>query len=172
VPGYEARVVTPGGAEAKPGEPGGLQVKGLSTAAYYWKNPEKTAQTFQGEWAVTGDTFFRDEEGYFHYCGRNDDMLKVGGIWCSPIEIEARLIDHPKVLEVAVIGKPDANGNVKPEAWVVLRSGVAASDALADELMAHCKSHLAPYKFPRQVHFVADLPKTATGKIQRYRLRG
>ena len=172
VPGYEARVVTLDGVEAAPGEPGNLQVKGLSTAAYYWNNPEKTALTFRGEWCVTGDTFTRDGEGYFHYSGRNDDMLKVGGIWCSPIEIEARLVDHPKVLEVAVVGQADANGNVKPEAWVVLRDGLAPSEALTAELMAHCKNHLAPYKFPRQIHFVAELPKTATGKIQRYRLRG
>jgi acyl-coenzyme A synthetase/AMP-(fatty) acid ligase len=159
------------GAPAGPGEPGNLEVKGLSTAAYYWNNPEKTTQTFHGEWAVTGDTFFYDEDGYFHYCGRNDDMLKVGGIWCSPIEIEAQLIAHPQVLEVAVVGRPDATGNVKPEAWVVLRDGVSPSEKLEQELTAHCKSHLAPYKFPRRVHFVTELPKTATGKIQRYRLR-
>jgi acyl-coenzyme A synthetase/AMP-(fatty) acid ligase len=150
---------------------GVLEVKGLSTAAYYWNNPQKTAQTIRGEWAVTGDTFFRDEDGYFHFCGRNDDMLKVGGIWASPIEIEARLVAHPKVLEVAVVARPDASGNLKPEAWVVLREGASPSDALAEELMAHCKGHLAPYKFPRQVHFVGELPKTATGKIQRFRLR-
>ena len=172
VPGYEARVVTAEGKEAGPGETGNLQVKGLSTAAYYWNNPEKTTQTFRGDWCVTGDTFSRDEEGWFHYSGRNDDMLKVGGIWCSPIEIEARLIDHPKVLEAAVVGQADEHGNVKPEAWVVLREGVVASDGLSAELMAHCKNHLAPYKFPRKLHFVAELPKTATGKIQRYRLRG
>jgi xanthine/CO dehydrogenase XdhC/CoxF family maturation factor len=142
-------------------------VKGLSTAAYYWNNPEKTAQTFRGEWCTTGDTFSRDAEGWFHYSGRNDDMLKVGGIWCSPIEIEARLIDHPKVLEAAVVGHADEHGNVKPEAWVVLRDGVTPSDGLAGELMAHCKNHLAPYKFPRKIHFVAELPKTATGKIQK-----
>ncbi|HEY7725195.1 MAG TPA: benzoate-CoA ligase family protein [Anaeromyxobacteraceae bacterium] len=172
VPGYEVRVVGADGSEAPPGQPGVLEARGLSTAAYYWNDPERTARTFRGEWAVTGDTFFRDEDGYYHYCGRNDDMLKVGGIWCSPIEIEARLVDHPRVLEAAVIGRPDPGGLVKPEAWVVLREGVAASEALAAELMAHCKSHLAPYKFPRRIHFVPELPRTATGKIQRYRLRG
>jgi benzoate-CoA ligase family protein len=171
VPGYEARIVTSAGVEAAPGEIGVLHVKGLSTAAYYWNNPEKTAQAFRGEWAITGDTFYRDHDGDFHFCGRNDDMLKVGGIWASPIEIEARLVAHPKVLEVAVVARPDPTGNLKPEAWVVLRDGVRASDSLAAELMAHCKGHLAPYKFPRQVHFVAELPKTATGKIQRFRLR-
>jgi benzoate-CoA ligase family protein len=171
VPGYDVRIVTGSGDDAAPGEQGRLQVKGLSLAPYYWNDPEKTAQTMRGEWLDTGDTYFRDEDGYYHYCGRSDDMLKVGGIWCSPIEIEARLIDHPKVLEVAVIGLPDASGLVKPEAWVVLRQGIAPSDDLAEELMAHCKGRLAPYKFPRRVHFVDELPKTATGKIQRYRLR-
>jgi len=172
VPGYEARVVREGGAAAPPGETGRLHVKGLSTAAFYWNNPEKTAATMLGDdWLDTGDTYTCDAEGYYQYCGRSDDMLKVGGIWCSPIEIEARLVAHPKVLEVAVIGAPDAAGLVKPEAYVVLREGIPGSHALADELMLHCKSHLAPYKFPRQIHFVPELPKTATGKIQRFRLR-
>jgi acyl-coenzyme A synthetase/AMP-(fatty) acid ligase len=98
-------------------------------------------------------------------------MLKVGGMWCSPTEIESRLVAHPSVLEAAVVGIPDEHGNIKPEAWVVLRTGLSASEHLADELMAHCKGHLAPYKFPRRVHFIAELPKTATGKIQRYLLR-
>jgi benzoate-CoA ligase family protein len=171
VPGYEVRIVDEGGVELGEGEQGRLQVKGPSTAAYYWNNPEKTRQTMQGEWLDTGDTYLRDPEGYYRYCGRSDDMLKVGGIWCSPIEIEARLVAHPKVLEAAVIGRPDASGLVKPEAWVVVREGASPSVGLAEELMAHCKGHLAPYKFPRQIHFVPELPKTATGKIQRYRLR-
>ena len=172
VPGYEVRVVDASGAEVATGEQGRLQVKGLSIAAYYWNNPEKTkASMLEGGWLDTGDTFVRDEEGYYHYAGRSDDMLKVGGIWCSPIEIEARLIEHPKVLEVAVVGSPDAAGLVKPEAYVVLRDRATPVNGLAEELMAHCKSHLAPYKFPRRIHFVDELPKTATGKIQRYRLR-
>jgi benzoate-CoA ligase family protein len=171
VPGYEVRVVTADGSEAATGDTGRLQVKGLSLAAYYWNNPEKTRQTMLGDWLDTGDTYFRDEDGYYHYCGRSDDMLKVGGIWCSPIEIEARLVSHPAVLEVAVVGAPDANGLVKPEAWVVLRNGASPSEQLEQELMAHCKNHLAPYKFPRRIHFVQELPKTATGKIQRFRLR-
>jgi benzoate-CoA ligase family protein len=172
VPGYEARIVDPGGAELPAGETGRLQVKGLSMGAYYWNNPEKTRATMlPGDWVDTGDTFRRDEDGFYFYAGRSDDMLKVGGIWCSPIEIEAKLIEHPKVLEVAVVGRPDAAGLVKPEAWVVLRDGVVGSDALAEDLMAHCKTRLAPYKFPRQIHFVQELPKTATGKIQRFRLR-
>jgi benzoate-CoA ligase family protein len=171
VPGYQVRIVTPTGAEAAPGEVGRLQVKGPSTAACYWNRPEKTAETMRGEWLETGDTYFRDEDGYYHHCGRSDDMMKVGGMWCSPIEIEARLVAHPKVLEAAVVGVPDADHLVKPEAWVVLREGVSPSEALAEELMLHCKSQLAPYKYPRRVRFVPELPKTATGKIQRFRLR-
>jgi benzoate-CoA ligase family protein len=171
VPGYEVRIVTEQG-EPPPNEPGRLHVKGPSTAAYYWNNPQKTAATMLGDdWLDTGDTYVRDEEGYYHYCGRSDDMLKVGGIWCSPIDIESQLVSHPKVLEVAVVGAPDASGLVKPEAYVVLRDGAAPGEALAAELMMHCKSHLAPYKFPRRIHFVPELPKTATGKIQRFRLR-
>lgn len=172
VSGYEARVVNENGQPVPDGESGRLQVKGLSTAAYYWNNPEKTAATMLADdWLDTGDTYIRDAEGYFQYCGRSDDMLKVGGIWCSPIEIESRLIAHPAVLEVAVIGCADAAGLVKPEAWVVLREDAIAAPELADDLMRHCKVGLAPYKFPRQIHFVTELPKTATGKIQRFRLR-
>jgi benzoate-CoA ligase family protein len=174
VPGYDVRIVAtsgPDGGEAPLGEPGRLQVRGGSTAVCYWNNPEKTAQTMQGEWIDTGDTYLRDADGYYQHCGRSDDMLKVGGLWCSPTEIESRLIDHPDVVEAAVVGIPDASGNVKPEAWIVLRVGAAGDDAMADALMAHCKHHLAPYKFPRRVHFVAELPRTATGKIQRFVLR-
>lgn len=172
VPGYQARIVSDSGAPVPVNEPGRLHVQGASTAAYYWNNPEKTAATMLGDdWLDTGDTYVLDEDGYYTYCGRSDDMLKVGGIWCSPIEIEAQLVSHPKVLEVAIVGAPDATGLVKPEAYVVLRDGAAPSDGLAAELMQHCKSRLAPYKFPRQIHFVSELPKTATGKIQRFRLR-
>jgi len=171
VPGYAVRIVTPDGHDAAPGEPGRLQVKGASTAACYWNNPERTAQAMQGDWLDTGDTYVCDDAGYYQHCGRSDDMLKVGGMWCSPTEIESRLIDHPDVLEAAVVGIPDEHGNIKPEAWIVLRTGLSASDQLADALMLHCKGHLAPYKFPRHIHFVAELPKTATGKIQRYLLR-
>jgi benzoate-CoA ligase family protein len=171
VPGYEVRILAGDGSEAPPGHPGRLQVKGDSLAVCYWNNPEKTAQTMQGDWLDTGDTFVRDADGYYHHCGRSDEMLKVGGLWCSPTEIEARLVDHPDVFEAAVAGIPDASGNLKPEAWIVLRAGVSPSDTLAEALMLHCKHHLAPYKFPRQVHFVAELPRTATGKLQRALLR-
>jgi benzoate-CoA ligase family protein len=171
VPGYQVRIVTSGGGEAAIGEQGRLHVKGASTAVEYWNNPEKTTQTMLGEWLDTGDTYFRDEDGYYHHCGRSDDMIKVGGMWCSPVEIESQLVSHPGVLEAAVAGIPDSAGLVKPEAWVVLRSGVAPSETLAADLMAHCRTHLAPYKFPRKVHFCSGLPRTATGKIQRYVLR-
>jgi benzoate-CoA ligase family protein len=171
VPGYDVRIVDERG-EVPPNDPGRLQVRGPSLAAYYWNNPQKTAATMLADgWLETGDTYVRDDDGCYHYCGRSDDMLKVGGIWCSPIEIESRLVSHPKVLEVAVVGEADESGLVKPEAYVVLRDGVSPGDALASELMLHCKSGLAPYKFPRRIHFVPELPKTATGKIQRFRLR-
>jgi benzoate-CoA ligase family protein len=171
VPGYQVRIVRPGGGEAGPGEQGRLQVKGDSTAVCYWNDPERTAETMQGDWLDTGDTYFRDEDGYYHHAGRSDDMMKVGGMWCSPTEIESRLVEHPSVLEAAVTGIPDAHGILKPEAWVVLRDGAAPGDRLAEELMLHCKGHLAPYKFPRRIHFAAELPRTATGKVQRYVLR-
>ena len=122
-------------------------------------------------WLNTGDTYYQDEDGYYVYCGRSDDMLKVGGIWCSPVEIEGRLIEHPRVLEAAVVGRADADELIKPEAFVVLKEARDASDSLADELLEHCKDGLARYKYPRWVNFVDDLPKTATGKVQRYRLR-
>jgi len=171
VPGYEAKVMLENGQLAKPGESGALIVKGDSVARYYWNNPEKTAQTMKGEWISTGDTYVQDDDGYYVYCGRNDDMLKVGGIWCSPFEIEARLVEHPKVLEAAVVGRADKDGLIKPEVYVVLKDKGKGDDALTKELLDHCKSGLAPYKYPRWFNFVEDLPKTATGKIQRFRLR-
>ncbi len=171
VPGYEAVVVDEDDREVPAGEPGRLVIRGKSTAKYYWRNPEKTADTMRGDWLNTGDTYYRDAEGYFYYCGRSDDMLKVGGIWCSPFEIEGVLIEHPAVIEAAVVGTPDAEGLIKPEAWVVLAEGRRGSDALEDELRQHCKTRMAPYKYPRHFHFVEELPKTATGKIQRFRLR-
>ncbi len=122
-------------------------------------------------WLDTGDTYIQDRQGYFNYCGRNDDMLKVGGIWCSPFEIEAKLIEHPKVLEAAVVGKADDAGLIKPEAHIVLHHPAENNDVLTTELLALCKAGLAPYKYPRWFQFVAELPKTATGKIQRYKLR-
>jgi benzoate-CoA ligase family protein len=172
VPGYTAEIRDPDGGRVKPGESGRLWMKGDSAAAYYWNKPEKTAQTMVGGWLDTGDTYRQDADGYYIYEGRSDDMLKVGGIWCSPVEIEACLIGHPAVLESAVIGRADADGLVKPQAFVVLKAGQDGGAALTDALMAHCKRTLAPYKYPRWVSYVDELPKTATGKIQRFRLRG
>ena len=171
VPGYRARVVDESGAAAAAGEPGRLMIEGESFAARYWNQPEKTAATMKGSWLDTGDTYIRDAEGWFSFCGRSDDMIKVGGIWCSPIEIEARLIEHPQVLEAGVVGRADEDGLVKPEAFVILNDPSEAGDALAGALIEHCKSGLARYKYPRWIAFVDDLPKTATGKIQRFLLR-
>ena len=171
VPGYEARIVKEDGGEAGLGVPGRLMIKGRSSAKYYWNNPERTRATMKGEWLDTGDTYYRDKDGYYFYCGRSDDMLKVGGIWCSPFEIEARLIEHPQVLEAAIVGRADDDGLIKPEAHVVLKNAADAGPALEVALRQHCKEGLAPYKYPRWFKFVPELPKTATGKIQRFKLR-
>jgi benzoate-CoA ligase len=171
VDGYHVRVVDDAGGEVPPGEMGNLQVCGPTTAIGYWRNREKSVQTFRGEWTVTGDNYTMDAEGWLTYSGRADDMLKVGGIYVSPIEVEEALASHPEVLEAAVIGDADADGLIKPRAYVVLHGGVAATEDLRDALKAHVKDHLAPYKYPRWIDFVEELPKTATGKIQRFRLR-
>ncbi len=171
VPGYDAVIEDDAGHPLKAGDVGNLCVHGASTMAYYWNQPEKTKAALRAEWMVTGDKYYCDEEGYFWYCGRADDMLKVGGIWVSPVEIENTLVAHPAVLEAAVIGKADRDELVKPKAFVVLRDAVAANETLAAELQAFVKEKIAPYKYPRWVEFVPDLPKTATGKLQRFRLR-
>ncbi len=171
VPGYRARIVDERGLEVKDGDSGQLLIAGDSTAKYYWNNPERTKRTMVEGWLNTGDTYFRDADGYYHYCGRSDDMLKVGGIWCSPFEIEAKLIEHPKVLEAAVVGRPDRDELIKPEAFIVLKNAGDAGEALETELLEACKRGLAPYKYPRWINFVSELPKTATGKIQRFKLR-
>lgn len=172
VPGYEACIVDEQGQGVQQGDTGNLRIKGDSCLKYYWRNPEKTQATIIDGWVHTGDTYYQDEDGYFICCGRSDDMLKVGGIWCSPVEIEARLIEHPKVLEAAVVGRADQDDLIKPEAHIILADGAAASSSLEKELLEHCKTGLAPYKYPRWFSFPAELPKTATGKIQRYKLRG
>ncbi len=173
VEGFEARVVDGQGKDLADGDAGRLLVRGGSTAKRYWNNPAKTAGTMLADgWLDTGDTYYRDHDGFFFYCGRNDDMLKVGGIWCSPFEIEAKMIEHPEVLEAAVVGQSDENGLVKPAAYVVLKGAMEeARDNLREELLRLCKKGLAPYKYPRWINFVDELPKTATGKIQRFRLR-
>ena len=171
VPGYEAIIVDDEGRPVKRGDIGNLRVKGDSTMAYYWNKHDRTKETLFGAWIQTGDKYHQDEDGYFWYAGRADDMLKVGGIWVSPIEVEATLIKHPAVLEAAVIGKEDTDRLVKPKAFVVLKEP-AGGGALADELKAFVKDKIAPYKYPRWIEFVPELPKTATGKIQRFKLRG
>ncbi|MBI2466407.1 MAG: AMP-binding protein, partial [Candidatus Rokubacteria bacterium] len=153
------------------GEIGNLRVKGDSTMAYYWNKHEKTKETLLGPWIQTGDKYYQDPDGYYWFAGRADDMLKVGGIWVSPVEIEATLIQHPAVLEAAVVGQADDERLVKPKAYVVLKEPAAPSPALAEELKGFVKGKLAPYKYPRWIEFVPDLPKTATGKIQRFKLR-
>ncbi|MCP4572766.1 MAG: benzoate-CoA ligase family protein [bacterium] len=171
VPGYDAAILDDAGQEVSVGESGRLKIRGQSNAAYYWNDPEKTRAIMVDGWLDTGDTYYRDEEGYYYFCGRNDDMLKVGGIWCSPFEIEAKLIEHPRVLEAAVVGKAADDGLIKPAAFVVLIDAGEAGDAMAEELLQHCKNGLAKYKYPRWITFSDQLPKTATGKIQRYKLR-
>ena len=171
VPGYEAKLVDDDDNDTPDGEIGRLMVKGHSVATRYWNQPEKTAATMKGDWIDTGDTYIRDADGWYTYCGRSDDMIKVGGIWCSPAEIEARLIEHPSVLEAAVVGRDDDDALTKPEAFIILNDPADAGDALSQALMEHCKSGLARYKYPRWIHFVDELPKTATGKIQRFKLR-
>ncbi len=170
VPGYEIKVLDDKGKPVKKGESGALWIRAESAAKYYWNKPEKTAETMVDGWLNTGDTYREDPDGFLIYEGRSDDMLKVGGIWCSPVEIESCLITHPAVLEAAVIGQADADQLIKPKAIVVLKQAGSAGAALTEELAALCKKTLAPYKYPRWIEYVAELPKTATGKIQRFRL--
>jgi benzoate-CoA ligase family protein len=172
VPGYDIRLVDDDGRVVETsGEMGELQVRGPTSAVMYWNNREQSRATFLGEWTRSGDKYVRDEEGYYVYCGRRDDMLKVGGIYVSPFEVEGALQSHPDVLEAAVIAWPDDDDLIKPKAFVVLKSAGGACDTLALALQEHCKQKLAPYKYPRWIEFRGDLPKTATGKIQRFKLR-
>jgi len=169
VPGYRLKVLDEHGSPVKPGEVGDLYICGPTAAASYWNQREKSRATFQGEWTRSGDKYTVDAEGVYTYAGRSDDMLKVSGIYVSPFEVEGALLTHPAVLECAVVGHADADELIKPKAFIVLKSGASVSD---DELKSHVKSQLAPYKYPRWVEFVTELPKTATGKIQRFKLRG
>jgi benzoate-CoA ligase len=168
VSGYRLKLVDEDGAEAKPGEIGDLYVSGPSSALLYWGQREKSRATFQGEWTKTGDKYSVDERGCYVYAGRSDDMLKVSGVYVSPFEVEATLMQHPAVLECAVIGIEDADGLTKTKACVVRKPGAQVD---ASELKAFVKERLAAYKYPRVIEFIAELPKTATGKIQRFRLR-
>ena len=168
VPGYEIQLRGEGGGPVPDGEPGDLYIHGPSAAMMYWGNSAKTRETFQGGWTKSGDKYVRNADGTYTYSGRSDDMLKVSGIYVSPFEVEATLVQHPAVLEAAVIGVPDAEGLTKTKAFVVLKAGGKADEG---ELKAFVKDKLAPYKYPRLIEFVSELPKTATGKIQRFKLR-
>ncbi len=172
VPGYQLRLVDDNGnLVTKPGELGELQISGPTSAIMYWNQREKTKNTFQGPWTRSGDKYSLDKDGYFVYGGRSDDMLKVSGIYVSPAEVEAALVSHEAVLEAAVVGAQDENKLVKPKAYVVLKQGNNGNDELKSRLQQHVKDKLAPYKYPRWIQFLNELPKTATGKIQRFKLR-
>ncbi len=168
VAGYELEIRGEDGEALGDGEIGDLYIKGPSSATMYWNNRDKSRETFQGAWTKSGDKYIRDTEGYYTYSGRNDDMLKISGIYVSPFEVEGTLVQHPAVLESAVIGVLDESGLVKTKAFVVLKQDVKVSK---EELQAFVKDKLAPYKYPRMIDFVTELPKTATGKIQRFKLR-
>jgi benzoate-CoA ligase len=172
VPGYTLRLVDDqGNVVTKPEELGELQISGPTSAVMYWNQREKTKNTFQGPWTRSGDKYSVDKDGYYVYGGRSDDMLKVSGIWVSPAEVEAALVSHEAVLEAAVVGHEDEQKLVKPKAFVVLKPGKKGNEELRTQLQDHVKSKLAPYKYPRWIEFLNELPKTATGKIQRFKLR-
>jgi len=171
VPGYEARVQRADGEPAAVDEVGDLLVRGPSTAAFYWRRRAATKHTFRGEWVFTGDRYSVDADGYYTNHGRSDDLLRVSGHWVSPLEVESVLLRHAAVRECAVVARADGDGLIKPCAYVVCADGAAAAPALAEELKAFVKDALAPYKYPRWIEFIPELPKTSTGKIQRYRLR-
>jgi len=171
VPGYEARIVDESGRELGVDEIGELIVRGPSAGEGYWNQRAKSRRTFAGEWTYTGDKYRRDADGYYYYCGRTDDMFKVSGMWVSPFDVEAALASHEAVLEAAVIGKEDADGLIKPKAFIVLKNGITADDDLLEKLKTHVKEKAGTWKFPRWIELRSDLPRTATGKIQRYKLR-
>jgi len=172
VPGYEVRLIDDDGKVIETrGKMGELQVRGPTSAIMYWNNREQSRATFLGEWTRSGDKYVEDENGYFIYCGRHDDMLKVSGMYVSPFEVEAVLQSHPEVLEAAVVGWPDVDALIKPKAFVVLKAPDRAGDELVRTLQDYCRQKLAPFKYPRWLEFRSELPKTATGKIQRFKLR-
>ena len=171
VPGYQLRLVNEHGDEVADGEIGDLLINGPSAASMYWNQRDKSRATFEGEWTRSGDKYQRSADGYYTYAGRSDDMLKVSGQYVSPFEVESALSSHETVLEAAVVGLADDVGLIKPKAFVVLQEGVSADEKLALTLKEHVKTRLSPYKYPRWIEFVDELPKTATGKIQRFKLR-
>jgi len=169
--GYELKIVDENGNAVTPGEIGNLLVKGETAASFYLHQYEKSQQTFRGEWLFTGDKYYVDDDGFYWHAGRSDDMIKAGGIWVSPMEVESTLLGHTAVLECAVVGKTDQASLYKPKAFVKLKPGYEPSPALEQELIAYCREKMAEYKRPRWIEFVDELPKTATGKIQRFKLR-
>ena len=171
LPGYEARIVDENGNDVPDGEIGNLLIKGDSVCSCYWNQHEKTKATIHGHWLRTGDKYYRDTDGYYWYVGRSDDMLKVKGMWVSPAEVESVLVEHNSVQEAAVVGYADGNQLIKPAAYLVLKPGEAGTPQLAEELKQHVSHRLASYKCPQRLEFVSELPRTATGKIQRYKLR-
>jgi 4-hydroxybenzoate-CoA ligase len=171
VSGYDVKIVDENGTELGDEEIGELVVRGPSAGEGYWNQRQKSRRTFAGEWTHTGDKYRRDRDGYYHYCGRTDDMFKVSGMWVSPFDVEAALVSHEAVLEAAVIGKEDADGLLKPKAFIVLRNGYAADERLMEMLRLHVKERAGPWKYPRWIDVRRDLPRTATGKIQRFKLR-
>lgn len=171
VPGYELRIVDSEGKQTPPGTIGDLLVKGASTAQCYWNHQELSADRMRGEWFFTGDKYWMDEDGYYWYAGRADDMFKVSGQWVSPNEVESALVEHPSVLEAAVIAYKEETKLHTPKAFVVLKDGFIGSPALVGELQEFVKQRITPYKYPRRIEFLPELPKTAAGKVQRYKLR-
>jgi benzoate-CoA ligase len=171
ITGMEAKILDEEGRQLPAGEIGNLYIKSDAVCACYWNQHEKTKDTIEGQWLRTCDKYRQDEDGYFWYAGRSDDMLKVSGRWVSPAEIESALVEHPAVLEVAVVAQADQDDLVKPAAYVVVGNGHTPSDSLAGQLQAFVAEKLAPYKRPRWINFLPELPKTTTGKIQRFKLR-
>ena len=171
LPGYDLRIVDDDGRPVARGELGELQVRGPTSAVMYWNKREQSRATFLGEWTRSGDKYIEDKDGYFVYCGRRDDMLKVGGVYVAPFEVEGALLSHPDVLEAAVVAWPDEDKLIKPKAFVVLKPACEATDDTVRALQEHCRQRLAAFKYPRWIEFRKDLPKTATGKIQRFKLR-
>lgn len=171
VPGFALRLVDEAGAIVARGEMGELQVRGPTTAIMYWNDRERSRATFMGEWLRSGDKYMQDEDGYYVYCGRRDDMMKVGGIYVSPFEVEGALMNHPDVFEAAVAAWPDEDGLIRPKAFVILKPSATPNEAMALALREHCRKQLATFKYPRWIEFRTELPKTATGKIRRFKLR-
>jgi 4-hydroxybenzoate-CoA ligase len=171
VPGYDAKIVGEDGRDLPAGEMGELVIRGSTAADGYWNQRAKTRRTFAGDWTYTGDKYICDPDGYYTYCGRTDDMFKVSGIWVSPFEVEAALVSHDAVLEAAVVAHEDEEGLVKPKAYIVLKNGVAPDAGLFETLKEHVKARAGVWKYPRWIEVKSELPKTATGKIQRFKLR-